>query len=774
MWLKKLKKKKLQCFLIGVMIFLSALIFASSVSLITFINGYANKYYSNDKYYNIISFNDKESSKADTLKWGKSNSKVKGVKVLDILNSGNNIYLKGEKVEEPDYNVVPLKDYKNVPFGLTKVKSLNNSKCPKKGEIWVTQLFADGYKIKLGNVLEFKINNKITNLKVTSLINDSLQPCSLLDETLFYINKENTKDFTSFNKKEITLVNTKNNEDASKVAKELTDKVNIGAAAVEKSEFEKFSTMVSSIIGGVMSLASILVFIASVFIIRFIVWNNILKEYRSIGIYKALGFSKGKIMKFYIIGYSLVAVISSILGALCSIPVINYASAKVLKYIGDFKGVNNNFSNILITIILFSLIVILNLYFVIRRTNKILPVEALRIGVTSSRKKLTKSFIKNSSSPIALAINDIFKYKKITVCIVLSLILSLSLIILFGNLNFTTLKMKDNSNIWFDVAKNNVCVSFNGINSNEKFKAALNYIKNDKRVKNYAYGSGVAVDAVKFDTKKYHMKTTLYGILSMNSYNDEEGLKTIRGNNPKSDNEVAVSTKILNDSGLSVGDYIELSINNKKANYLISGSYTTLASSGYDMRILNSEIEKYKPNYIYNEIFVNLKDSSKVKGFENDINKKYSYALATEIEPYNKVMIETMPNLITPIMFLMIAAFSVFSVIIIFSIIMINIRDNRKSFGIMKSIGFTSSQIRKRYLYRITILTVISSIFAVILNMLFSRNIIKTAMGGLDVLIISPKVIAISVISIFAIIIFLILVCSYSIKNTKPNELIDE
>jgi len=43
---------------------------------------------------------------------------------------------------------------------LTKVKALSKSKCPEKGEIWVTQLFADAHKIKLGNVLEFKINNK--------------------------------------------------------------------------------------------------------------------------------------------------------------------------------------------------------------------------------------------------------------------------------------------------------------------------------------------------------------------------------------------------------------------------------------------------------------------------------------------------------------------------------------------------------------------------------------------------------------------------------------
>ena len=103
-----------------------------------------------------------------------------------------------------------------------------------------------------------------------------------------------------------------------------------------------------------------------------------------------------------------------------------------------------------------------------------------------------------------------------------------------------------------------------------------------------------------------------------------------------------------------------------------------------------------------------------------------------------------------------------------------NLRDNRRNFGIMKGLGFKYKEIRNRYLYRIVILTGISSILAVILNMIFSKSIIKTAMGGLDVLIISPRVMAISVASMFILIIFTVFICSNSIKNTKPNELIEE
>ena len=480
MWFKKIKKKKLQCFLIGILIFLSSLIFTSSLSLITSINSYVSKYYGSDKYYNLIVYDANESTKNDVFNWCKNNSKVKDVKDYETFSSGNNMYHKGEKIKLPNYGIIPLEDYNNVPYGLTKVKALSDSRYPKEGEIWITQLFADTHKISLGDSLEFKINDKLVSLKVTSLINDSLQPSNLIGKPILYTNKENTTDFLTYRKTELTLIDTKKNVNASDLGKNLNSVIDIGGLTGDKKLLISAATMVSSIMGGAASLASVLVFIVTIFLIRFIMWNNILKEYKSIGIYKSLGFTKREILKFYIIGYSLTAVIGSTLGALCSIPVLNYIAEKVIKYIGDFNGVNINSAVIFSTVFLFSLIVIVNLYFVIKRTNKISPVEALRTGVTSSRKKLTKSFIKNNSFPLALAINDIFKYKKITVYIVMSLIISLSLIILFGNLNFTILKMKDNSNVWFGSPKSNVYISLKGIATNKEFNTLLNDIENDK------------------------------------------------------------------------------------------------------------------------------------------------------------------------------------------------------------------------------------------------------------------------------------------------------
>ncbi len=773
MWFKKMKKKKLQCFLIGILLFLSSLIFASSLSMITSINGYVDNYYSNEEFYDLILFNSNEEATNDILQWCKSNSEIKDVKAIDAYTSGNDIYLNDKNLKITLYDIAPLEDMGKHPSGLNKINSINKCTYPKEGEVWLTQLLADNFNIALGDRLTFKTKGEDVTLKVTSLINDSLQPTSISNQIVLYVNKNNIKDFSSFTKAPLILIDAKRGANISNIEKNLTSAVKVGGFALDKDMLIQSSTMISSSVGGVCTLASLLIFIASVLLIRFIIWNNILKEYRSIGIYKALGFSKNEILKLYITGYFLTAIIGSVIGALCSIPILNYIASKILKYIGNFDGVNTNFIVILATVFLFSLVVITNLYFVIRRTNRISPVDALRTGVTSSKKKLTKSLIKNTTSPLALAVNDMFKYKKISASITLTLTLSLTLVLLFGNFNVTMSKMKEKTHIWFGMPKSNVTISAPFSTSTEVLKNALDKVKIDKKVKNYIYGSLMCSYAM-LDTKKYPIKTSLCSVTVLNSFNNDFGFTILEGHNPENYKEVSVSLKVLKDAGLSIGDYIELSINNKKSSYLISGSYNSLMSDGYSIRMLSSAIEREIPEFIGSEIFVNIKDTSQIEEFKKDINDKFTSLDASDIHPMIKYSIDSIPNTFLPISYLLMVVFIAFSLVTILNIIMMTIRDNRRNFGIMKALGFTSKEISHRYLYRILILTLFSSIAAVALNLTIGKPIMAAAISKLDVFIISKSTMTLLLTAMIFLVISITLICCRSIKNTKPTELMEE
>lgn len=779
MWLKKMKKKKFQCFLIGVLLFLSSLIFASSLCMVTSIKDYVNKFYSNDKFYELILFNANEGVKNDILEWCKSNSEIDDVQAFEAFTSGNDLYNKGENLKISMYDVVPIEDTNKLPFGLDKVISLSDENYPKEGEVWVPQIVADNFNITLGDELTFKTNSKDVTLKVTSLINDSNQPSTTSSQIILYTNKNSIKEFSSDKKAPLIFIDVKNDVDVSCVEKDLASAIKVGGFTIDKDLLIQTSIMTSSMVGGICTLASLLIFIVSVMLIRFIVWNNILKEYKSIGIYKSLGFSEKEILKFYIIGYLLTGLIGSVLGALCSIPVLNYTASKILKYIGKFNGININFTVIFATIFLFSFVVITNLYFVIRRTNKISPVEALRTGVTSSKRKLTKSLIKNNVSPIVLAINDIFKYKKVSVLITLTLTLALTLVLLFGNMNGAISQMKQNTNIWFGIPKSNVTISAPlNINSSANtsihdLKNVLSEVESDDRIKNYVYGS-MFYSGVELDIKKYNIKSTLYGVSVMNSFNKELGFTIIDGHNPEKFNEVSLSLNILKESGLSIGDYIELSINNKKNSYLITGSFNSLSSNGHSIRMLNSAVQKEFPEFIGSEVFVNLKDKTEIDDFTKDINNKFALLDAGEIHPLLRYSVDSIPGTLLPMTYLLMVVFIAFSAVTILNIIIMNVRDNRRNFGIMKALGFSFKEIRRRYLYRILILSLFSIIIAVIINLTVAKPIIAVSISNLDVLTIYPRTMIALLSIMMLLMLFVIFISCRTIKNTKPTELMEE
>lgn len=773
MWFKKLKKKKLQSVLIMALLFLSSLIFASSLSMMTSINGYVKQYYAKDKIYDVVMVNANETSNNAVKKWCRSNPEVLDVKTLETYTSGNDIYHNGQNLKFSMYDITGLEDINKVPFGLNKVKGLDKGIAPREGEVWITQLLADNFKLNLGDSLTFKIKDKEVSLKISGLVNDSTQPSSTSSQIILYTNKNSIKEFASFMKAPLVFIDVKNGVKVSELEKSLAAAVTTGGYTLDKSVLIQVATMTSSMIGGICTLASLLVFIVSILLIRFILWNNILKEYKSIGIYKAIGFSKGEILKIYIVGYALTTFVGSVLGAFCSIPILNYTAAKILKYIGDFSGVSINYSVIFATIFIFSALVILNLYFVIRRTNKISPVEALRTGVTSSKKKLTKSLIKNTTAPLALGINDIFKYKKNSAYIALTLTLGFTLVLLFGNMNMSISRMKENTDIWFGLPKSNVTISASLVNYGENLKGALKFVEKDKRVKNYENGA-LSYIGVNLDTAKYHLKATMYNIFVMNSYKEALGFTKIAGHNPNNPNEVAVSINILRDGGLSIGDYIELSMNNKKSEYLITGSYNSLMSNGYGVRMLSSAIQKANPSFLGSEIFVNLKEKSQIKSFEKDITKNFGKLEADGIHPLLKYTIESIPGTLLPMTYLLLVVFMAFSGITILNIILMSIRDSRRSFGIMKALGFKARAIQNRYLYRVLILTLFSTIIALGINLTIAKPMIAAAISNLNVLIIDPKTMVIILIAMIGLIVGITLVSCNIIKNTKPSELIEE
>ena len=103
-----------------------------------------------------------------------------------------------------------------------------------------------------------------------------------------------------------------------------------------------------------------------------------------------------------------------------------------------------------------------------------------------------------------------------------------------------------------------------------------------------------------------------------------------------------------------------------------------------------------------------------------------------------------------------------------------NNSDNRKQYGIMKSLGFSSSFIIKRTVYRIALISSISMIIGSVANQLLSKQIFKKAIMGIDGMNMSNSLSLMTVIMIYILIIVTTIVTMLPIRNISTVELMEE
>lgn len=775
MWKKKIKQKKIQFILIAIILMVSSSIFAISISLTSTVEKYTNEYYKGENIKDIVvqTYNKDIISKIEYF-ISEKEPKEKDVRYSSALTVDRQVFLGNKNLDLSMASLLTFENKKNHPWDVVITEGEKKSK-PSKGTVWVPNIIADSKNLKIGDKLRVKDGDEYKHLIISALVNESLVPNSMVGTTSLYINKEDYKTFSNLIKSEFIGYNSSKEEDDA--TKELSTYLgdSFEGLMLDKWITNFVANSTSMITGGIGMSIAFLIFIVSIVVIRFVLWNNILKEYKSIGVYKSLGFTSKQIRSIYLKSYGIVGVVAITIGSFLSISFVNYMVKLSVKYIDIYEGHVNNLTFILLTIAIMSLILIVNMHLLLRRINKIKPVEAFRVGVTSSKAKFKKSVIKNASSPFTMAINDIFKYKKqnMIIVIVLSLVMYISAFIVSGNYSMENVSY----NSWnvFGTIQGDMALDFP--TGDDSYNKALKELKNDSKILgvrecSFDVGKVVYLDVDKYNIKNAQVITTLVD----NYDNDEDFNVSIKeGRNPKSKNEIALTDQILKDANLDVGDYINVKVLGEEKTLLITGSYTSMMSNNYSTRMTLDIVPKDLRNTLVNlNLNATLKDKNDYESVKKDYKEKYDVA-SIDIAPSLVIQAAmSVVDTITPVTKIILWGILMFSILNIVNIIMMNNTDNRRNNAIMKSLGFSNKYIISRTLYRIFILTAISSIVGFTLNLATSKSIFKIALSGIDGLMIPYNQVLITIIFIVATIILTTIISMLSIKNISTIELMEE
>ena len=133
-----------------------------------------------------------------------------------------------------------------------------------------------------------------------------------------------------------------------------------------------------------------------------------------------------------------------------------------------------------------------------------------------------------------------------------------------------------------------------------------------------------------------------------------------------------------------------------------------------------------------NVLFVKLKDKKDFESIRTDILNKFDGVSVDKVAPMLEDAVSQVKDIMLPVVMLLLIGVGAFSITIVISMVVSNNLDNRKNFGIMKSLGFSNSYIRRRILTRIMILALIGNIVGLILNLMGGRELFKGAVQGID------------------------------------------
>lgn len=768
MWLAKVKKRKLQFILTIFVLIAVSLILATCLAITRDVAAYVDDYYEDNR--EVLLFNP-NFSETNQIQEYITNQGLTYDKTIGY-NIERNVYHNGKNMSITLGYITVVSNINKNPWDIVIVEGKKKEK-PKNNEIWVPKIFADDQGIKMGDTIMVKGENGNIDYKVTAFVNDSLNPTSIMGINNFFVNAN----ISSVMEKgsEIQLVGYDCNKSIDKFTDEIVNYVghSLQGTTMTKEAIRNVATISTVAIGGIGLIASLMVFFVAIIIIRFILWNGILKEYKSIGIYKALGFCARKIEGIYLKAYGITGVLALGIGSMVSIFISNYFVQRIVKYIGVYKYSSGSIKVVLGCFLILSFIYIVTLYCLLRRIRKIKPVVALTVGAMKSTSSLPRSLIHNSVSPVVLAINDIFKYRSQNLLIGLIFTVVSFLAIFFVNVDYAVANIDQNMSQWFGNMTGEFYIdTYDYMGS---YKDIMKELQEDSRVSECRSGNYGVKSVLSIDTNKYKIKNKelVYCVYDNYAISEDFGCSVLKGRNPEQADEVALSNQILNDSEMKIGDSIQINVGGKLKTFKITGSFASIYNNSYCYRVLLDAIPEELRTMVPINIIVSLKNEESFNKLAQEIENKFDGTTVTKV-PTDILRGLSDLDIISPIVKLILVSILFFSMLNIINIIVMNKTDNRKSYGIMKAVGFSCTAIILRTETRIAIISAVSMLLGLLLNVLFSDIIFKFAVMGVDGLIHSLSKDMVTVVIIWGLILVMTYLSLISIKKISTVELMEE
>lgn len=652
----------------------------------------------------------------------------------------------------------------------------------KKGEIYLPFYFKDKCGCKVGTTVNILAGNNTYSFKVADFFEDPYYGSYMVGTKRIYLNKDdfdilrNTK-AKEFNEEIIINTFLKNEYKGTNLDKSiynLNKEVKIAKYGMDYDTFPVFKDYIlslSDIITAILIGFCVLLFIIVIIIIAHSIISNIDMEYVSIGVLKAMGFSNAQIRLSFIFKYTLVALLSSILGIIASIFILNPIGRFILT---DTNLLWKGSISIVLSIEIIAVILFFIFIFTIISTRKITsitPVRAISLGHSpvyfSSRLNFSLDKLTKMPLSLKLALKQIITHSKQYLSLLVVTMLLVSFMISISSLK--NVFDEENTAKMFNNFPVDINITYKDKNDLQDVSQMIKYVQ-DK--------AGVLLN---------YRENEVYRIVEDNNIlvnvidNGDVIGETIEGRNPKYDNEVLITKTTGKVFQKDIGDKIIVEDFKKhKREYLIVGINQSLHDNGKNITMLKSGMEKLDSSFEINSINLTVKDKAKVNNIVSKLKKKYTkdtIVIVDAVEEERKQM-ESLNNAVglgTSIIYII-------SVVVCGIICLLlctkTIQREEIDIGILKSEGFTDTELRLQFTMRFLFVSILGGILGILLNMLMNDAIMSMLLSNVGInkykTVYTCNVVVMSVLSVCIFISLFSYIVAGRIKRITPKNLIND
>lgn len=713
-WTKKFRKRKVQSVMIFLMVFICALLMTGAIVILS----------SLDKPYHDLA---KETGAPELKVYPIENDAQKDwVSELSSLDSVEKVisvqrhfitekFYTGNKKIETFASATIYNEEIN-----SKERVLSGEMTGlKAGECYIPSVLANMADISVGDTITISYGKKEFNYKVKAVFADaySLNTAFEIEILVKELPKELGED-------SYYAVYTQNGKVGADVIEEYLNSHDglLDGNFYTREECISNAHITENILGAILLVLSIVIFLVTSVMIRYMIRNALIHDKKSIAIYKAIGYTEKEVRGIYLTYDQFLVFAGAVLGVLASPMITQAFMGAAFENLGKADTVAGIGPGIAVAVVI-NLFVFLQILRELHRIQKVKPQELLsgndsNLGVKQEKER--KKTGKTGFSPFAMALRMIKRDKKNTAFIILTCFLSVYMvnmaIVCFDNMG----DMKENNYYWLSFDKHDVTIKNTG--EIQKFYDILEEVKKEPEVEAVVKRNldvGISIPYAE-------------SVVAM-VYEDYSKLEfaTIEGRDPRNSNEVVVGNYYMKKLHKEIGDYMDIYLDgDTKVSLMIVGTCQGFYGMGKIIRLESALLEEHQIPIVYNEASVILQKGCDRQAFISKINKLYGGN--AKAQPREEVYASIISKITDP-QKAALGPFVIFTILIgvlnLIYIIYLKNLNNRKVYSIYKSMGYPVSHLIKMNCYYVGVIALVSFVIAIPLFMFLFPKVMVLAMS---------------------------------------------